>query len=115
MSLRFITLHQKGYGRNARTSTCKSLIHGLKLTTSEKEIYMQSHTLNTYMDLVLVYNQLAKKSNYTIVQKWVLGHAGKKKKDKPLSITSIRRENIEYGKEANAIIEKCVLSMKFKP
>ena len=54
----------------------------------EKEMYKPSHTLNTDMDLMLAYNKPVKDSKHTIVQKWALGHADKKKKRQPIDYHS---------------------------
>jgi len=48
------------------------------------------HTMSTGLDLILAYayEKLVEESKHTIVQKWVLGHAGEKK-DKLSTITPI--------------------------
>jgi len=45
----------------------------------------------------------------------VLGHADKKSKVKPLTITPIEKENIECNEEENARVEEGVIPMKFNP
>jgi len=56
--------------------------------------------MNTDMDLMLAYNKPVKESKHTIVQKWALGHADKKKKRQLIDNHS-NWKNIEYDEEEN--------------
>ena len=41
------------------------------LTKLEKEIYKPSHTMSTYINLILAYKKLIKDSKHTMILKWV--------------------------------------------
>ena len=56
--------------------------------------------MDTDSDLIMSHNYINNQSKYTIIEEWVIGHAIKKKKDCPGTITSLEEDKSECKSNA---------------
>ena len=63
-----------------------------------------SQTMDTAMDITMVYNELREKSKHKVSHEWVMDHADKKC-DKRNDIKPFKWDNIECDKEAKDLVK----------
>ena len=72
-------------------------------------------TMEADMDIVLAYKHLEQSTHHTINRQWVMGHADRKKKDNPESITEFEWDNISVDSAADDCVEHGGPPMQFEP
>ena len=76
---------------------------GAQIEELQSETTYPRETMQTDMDLIMAYQKLRLECPHTVILQHVMGHADKKKKDKPHTITPLEWVNIECDKEAGIV------------
>jgi len=74
------------------------------LRSFKRKFFRPGHTMEIDSDLIMSHHYLKKQSKHTIIEEWVMGHARKKMKDRPKTITPLEEDNSECNSDA----EDCI-------